>query len=69
MDIGRSIDTREAKSLEDLREAEKLRNEKIAALTGAQVEMDVGMLKAQGEFGRKLAAFDAVYETKRETVR
>ena len=68
VDIGRSIDTREAKSLEDLREAEKLRNEKIAALTGAQVEMDVGMLKAQGEFGRKLAAFDAVYETKRESI-
>jgi len=31
--------------------------------------MDIGALKAQGEFGRKLAAFDAVYETKRETVR
>ena len=31
--------------------------------------MDVGMLKAQGEFGRKLAAFDAVYETKRETIK
>ena len=30
--------------------------------------MDVGILKAQGEFGRKLAAFDAVYETKRETI-
>ena len=69
VDIGRSIDTREAKSLEDLREAQRERNEKIATLTGAQVEMDVGMLKAQGEFGRKLAAFDAVYETKRETVR
>ena len=68
VDIGRSIDTREAKSLEDLREAQRERNEKIAALTGAQVEMDVGMLKAQGEFGRKLAAFDAVYETKRETI-
>ena len=26
------------------------------------------MLKAQGEFGRKLAAFDAVYETKRESI-
>ena len=64
VDIGRSIDTREAKSLEDLREAQKERNEKIAALTGAQVEMDVGILKAQGEFGRKLAAFDAVYEVK-----
>jgi len=30
--------------------------------------MDVGILKAQGEFGRKLAAFDAVYEVKRETI-
>jgi len=68
MDIGRSIDTREAKSLEDLKEAQQQRNEKIAALTGAQVEMDVGILKAQGEFGRKLAAFDAVYEVKRETI-
>ena len=68
VDIGSSIDAREAKSLEDLREAQRERKEKIAALTGAQVEMDVGMLKAQGEFGRKLAAFDAVYETKRETI-
>jgi len=69
VDIGSSIDKREARSLEDLREAQRERNEKIAALTGAQVEMDVGALKAQGEFGRKLAAFDAVYETKRETIR
>ena len=68
VDIGRSIDTREAKSLEDLKEAQQQRADKIATLTGAQVEMDVGMLKAQGEFGRKLAAFDAVYETKRETI-
>ena len=68
VDIGRSIDTREAQSLEDLREAEKLRNEKIAALTGAQVEMDVGMAKAQGEFARKLRALEAVYEVKREGI-
>ena len=68
VDIGSSIDAREARSLEDLKEAQQQRNEKIAALTGAQVEMDVGMLKAQGEFGRKLAAFDAVYETKRESI-
>jgi len=68
VDIGRSIDTREAKSLEDLREAQRERNEKVSALTGAQVEMDVGILKAQGEFGRKLAAFDAVYETKRDAI-
>jgi len=68
VDIGSSIDAREARSLEDLKEAQQQRNEKIAALTSAQVEMDVGMLKAQGEFGRKLAAFDAVYETKRESI-
>ena len=68
VDIGSSIDKREARSLEDLKEAQQQRNQKLAALTSAQVEMDVGILKAQGEFGRKLAAFDAVYETKRETV-
>jgi hypothetical protein len=38
-------------------------------LTGAQAEMDIGALKAQGDFGRRLVAFDAVYETKRETIR
>ena len=68
VDIGSSIDRREAKSLEDYQEALNRREEKLMGLTGAQVEMDVGMLKAQGEFGRKLAAFDAVYETKRETI-
>jgi len=68
VDIGESIDRREAKSLEDLKEAQQQRADKIATLTGAQVEMDVGMLKAQGEFGRKLAAFDAVYETKRDAI-
>ena len=68
VDIGRSIDTREAKSLEDLREEKKLRNEKIAALTGAQVEMDVGKLKAEGDFGRRLRALEAVYEVKRESI-
>ena len=68
VDIGASIDRREAKSLEDLREAQRERNEKIAALTGAQVEMDVGMAKAQGEFARKLRALEAVYEVKRESI-
>ena len=68
VDIGSSIDRREAEALEDLKEAEKLRNEKIAALTGAQVEMDVGMAKAQGEFARKLRALEAVYEVKRESI-
>ena len=64
VDIGESIDAREARSLEDLKEAQQQRNEKIAALTGAQVEMDVGMAKAQGEFARKLRALEAVYEVK-----
>ena len=68
VDIGESIDAREARSLEDLKEAQQQRNEKIAALTGAQVEMDVGMAKAQGEFARKLRAFEAVYEVKRESI-
>ena len=68
VDIGESIDAREARSLEDLKEAQQQRNEKIAALTGAQVEMDVGMAKAQGEFARKLRALEAVYEVKRESI-
>ena len=69
VDIGSSIDRREAEALEDYQDAVNKRNEKVIGLTGAQAEMDIGALKAQGEFGRKLAAFDAVYETKRETVR
>ena len=68
VDIGEAIDAREARSLEDLKEAQQQRNEKIAALTGAQVEMDVGMAKAQGEFARKLRALEAVYEVKRESI-
>ena len=69
VDIGSSIDRREAESLEDFQEAVDKRADLVGTLTGAQAEMDIGALKAQGEFGRKLAAFDAVYETKRETVR
>jgi len=69
VDIGSSIDRREAESLEDFQDAMDKRADLVGTLTGAQAEMDIGVLKAQGEFGRKLAAFDAVYETKRETVR
>jgi len=69
VDIGSSIDRREAESLEDFQDAMDKRADLVGTLTGAQAEMDIGALKAQGEFGRKLAAFDAVYETKRETVR
>ena len=69
VDIGSSIDRREAEATEDFQEALDKRTDLVGTLTGAQAEMDIGALKAQGEFGRKLAAFDAVYETKRETVR
>ena len=69
VDIGSSIDRREAESLEDFQKAVDKRTDLVGTLTGAQAEMDIGALKAQGEFGRKLAAFDAVYETKRESVR
>ena len=69
VDIGSSIDRREAEAAEDFQEALDKRTDLVGTLTGAQAEMDIGALKAQGEFGRKLAAFDAVYETKRENVR
>ena len=69
VDIGSSIDRREAESLEDFQDAMDKRTDLVGTLTGAQAEMDIGALKAQGEFGRKLAAFDAVYETKRDAVR
>ena len=69
VDIGSSIDRREAEAAEDFQKAVDKRTDLVGTLTGAQAEMDIGALKAQGEFGRKLAAFDAVYETKRESVR
>jgi len=69
VDLGSSIDAREAQTLEEYQDAVDKRNEKIMGLTGAQAEMDIGALKAQGDFGRRLIAFDAVYETKRENVR
>ena len=69
VDLGTSIDKREAQTLEDYQDAVDKRNEKIMGLTGAQAEMDIGALKAQGDFGRRLVAFDAVYETKRENIR
>ena len=69
VDLGSSIDAREAQTLEEYQDAVDKRNEKIMGLTGAQAEMDIGALKAQGDFGRRLVAFDAVYETKRENIR
>ena len=69
VDLGSSIDAREAQTLEEYQDAVDKRNQKIMGLTGAQAEMDIGALKAQGDFGRRLVAFDAVYETKRETIR
>jgi hypothetical protein len=69
VDIGSSIDKREARSLEDLKEAQQQRNEKIMGLTGAQAEMDIGALKAQGETGRRQILLESITETKRENVR
>ena len=68
VDLGSSIDKREAQTLEEYQDAVDKRNEKIMGLTGAQAEMDIGELKAQGDFGRRLVAFDAIYETKKEGV-
>ena len=62
VDLGTAIDARKQKAMEE-------RNELARTITGAQVEYDVGMEKAQGEFRRKEIAFDAVTEVKRESVR
>ena len=60
VDIGSSIDRREAEALEDYQTALDKRTDLVGTLTGAQAEMNIGALKAQGEFGRKLAAFDGL---------
>ena len=45
------------------------RAKQISSLTDSQAAYEVGMEKAQGEIGRKLIAFDAVTEVKRENIR
>ena len=67
-DLGTSIDARAATDEEKYQNLVDKRNEKLMGLTGAQAEMDIGELKAQGDFGRRLVAFDAIYETKKEGV-
>ena len=69
VDLGSSIDKREAQTLEEYQDAVDKRNEKIMGLTGAQAEMDIGALKAQGETGRRQILLESITETKRENVR
>ena len=69
VDLGSSIDAREAKTLEEYQDAVDKRNEKIMGLTGAQAEMNIGELKAQGETGRRQILLESITETKRENVR
>ena len=66
--LASSMDARAADDEEAYQNLVDKRNEKIMGLTGAQAEMDIGELKAQGDFGRRLVAFDAIYETKKEGV-
>jgi len=69
VDIGSSIDAREAKALEDYQDAVDKRNEKLLGLTAADVEYKVGMEKAKGETGRRQILLESITETKRENVR
>jgi len=69
VDLGSSIDAREAQTLEEYQDAVDKRNEKIMGLTGAQAEMNIGELKAQGETGRRQILLESITETKRENVR
>ena len=67
-DLGSSFESRETADEAAYQNLVDKRNEKLIGLTGAQAEMDIGELKAQGDFGRRLVAFDAIYETKKEGV-
>ncbi len=69
MGLGSSIDARAADDEEAYRNLVDKRNEKIMGLTGVQVERDVGMERARGEFGRKEIAFNTLSETKRDIIR
>jgi len=68
MGLGSSIDARAADDEEAYRNLVDKRNEKIMGLTGVQVERDVGMERARGEFGRKEIAFNTLSETKRNII-
>jgi hypothetical protein len=64
-----SMDARTAVDEETYQKLVDARNDKILGLTGVQVEKDVGMERARGEFARKEIAFNTLTETKRETIR
>ncbi len=64
-----SMDARTAADEETYQKLVDARNDKILGLTGVQVEKDVGMERARGEFARKEIAFNTLTETKRETIR
>ena len=69
VDLGTSIDKREAQTLEEYQDAVDKRNEKILGLTGADIEYKVGMEKAKGETGRRQILLESITETKKENVR
>jgi len=69
VDLGSSIDKREAQTLEEYQDAVDKRNEKILGLTGADIEYKVGMEKAKGETGRRQILLESITETKKENVR
>ena len=64
-----SMDARTAADEETYQKLVDARNDKILGLTGVQVEKDVGMERARGEFARKEIAFNTLTETKRETIK
>jgi len=39
-----------------------------STLTGYEIEKEIGQLKAQGEFGKREAAFNALYDTKKQVI-
>ena len=64
-----SMDARTAADEETYQKLVDARNDKILGLTGVQVEKDVGMERARGEFARKEIAFNTLTETKRENIK
>jgi hypothetical protein len=64
-----SMDARTAADEETYQKLVDARNDKILGLTGVQVEKDVGMERARGEFARKEIAFNTLTETKRESIK
>ena len=63
VDLGSSIDTREQKAEEDYQDLVDKRQDLVGTLTGAQVEYDVGMAKANKKTATEiqLSTIDAYY--------